>query len=73
MPRVGEEQRAVLADRLEVVAAADGEAAVELAEHVVREAQRAREGDVDAVAADHLLAVHALRLGARHQAAPLTQ
>ena len=43
VPRVGEEQRAVLADRLEVVAAADVEAAVERAEHVVREAQGARE------------------------------
>ena len=38
-------------------------------EHVAGEAQRGHERDVDAVAADHLLGVHALGLGAGQRAA----
>ena len=38
-------------------------------EHVAREAQHAGEARVDALAAEHLLAAHALRLGAGDQRA----
>ena len=42
----------------------DVHAAVDRREHVAREAQDAGEAGVDAVAAEHLLAAHALGLGA---------
>src|SRR3954451_25487553 len=47
LPGVVEEQRALVTHGLELVAGGDDEAAVELADDVVGEAQDARERDVD--------------------------
>jgi len=67
VPRVGEEERALLADGLQLVARGQHEPAVDLRDDVVGEAERAGERDVDAARAERLLAVHALGL-ARQQA-----
>ena len=64
-----DEDRALAADDLDLVAAMDVHAAVDRGEHVAREAQHAGEARVDAVAAEHLLAAHALGLGAGDQRA----
>ena len=48
----------MLADDLELVAVGEAQAGVEMRDDVVREAHRADEHDVDAVAADHLLRGH---------------
>src|SRR5437588_1335765 len=66
VPRVVEEERALLADRLELVARRQDEPAVDLAEDVVGEAEGPGERDVDTARAERLLAVHALGL-ARQQ------
>ena len=68
VPRVVEPQRPLIPDDLEQVAAGQRQAGVEMREHLAREPHRRRERDVDAVAADLLLAHHALGL-ARDQAA----
>ena len=69
MPGVVEEERALVAHDLELVTFGEDEAAVELADHVPREAHRPGEEDVDAARADELLAVDRLRL-AGEQARP---
>ena len=51
VPRVGHEERAGVADQLELGARDHVEPAVEAAEHPARERQRSRETDVDPVAA----------------------
>ena len=73
VPRVVQEQRALGADRLELVARRQVEAAVERGQHVAREAQHAGEAAVDAVAAEHLLAARRARARRASSRAPLTQ
>jgi len=50
-----EEQRALVADDLELVPSVEREPGVEMRKHVVGEPHRRREHDVDAVATGHLL------------------
>jgi hypothetical protein len=62
MPRVVEEERALLADRLQLVALQENQAGVELAQNVAREAHRPGEELVHAALAQYLLTVDLLRL-----------
>src|SRR5207247_4266626 len=62
VPGVVEEERALLADRLQLVALRQDEPAVELPEDVAGEAERRGELHVDAARAERLLAVDALGL-----------
>src|SRR4030095_14950489 len=64
--RVVEEERALVADRFQLVAGGRSEAAVELADDTTRESKRSVEAHVHARGPDDLLAVDALGL-AREQ------
>ena len=56
VPGIVEEQARLVADDLQLVAVGEGEAGVEVGEHVRAEPHRAGERHVDSVAADALLA-----------------
>src|SRR2546423_889544 len=68
MPRIVEEERALAADRLELVPLGRRGSAVEDSEHVAREAQRAREEPVRPGLADPGFPVHALGVPAGDEA-----
>ncbi len=61
-----EMQAPVLAEDDERLVLLEDQPAVEVRKHVAGEAQRSGEGDVDPVAAEHLLAMNAQRLAAQH-------
>jgi xylose isomerase len=61
MPGIVEEERTLLADRLQLVALRENQARVELRQQVAREAHRSGEELVDAAFAEDLLAVDLLR------------
>src|SRR5260370_10721309 len=62
MPGIVEEQRALLAYDLELVAGRERQPRIEMPEDVVAKAHRRGERDVDTLAADHLLGADALGL-----------
>jgi hypothetical protein len=66
MPGIVEEQRALGADHLELVAIGHVDAAVEMRHDVAGEAHGPGEADVHAVPAGHLLARHLDRLAGHH-------
>src|SRR5919201_1478044 len=61
-PRIVEEDRALLADHLQLVSLGQSETGVELRDHAVWEGQRASEHEIDPACTGHLLRGDALRL-----------
>ena len=69
MPRIVEEQRPLVADNLELIPGGERQPGVEVGQHVVGEAHRRGEGDVDSVATGRLLGTDAPWLSAEQSRA----